>query len=365
MRLRTTLAAVAVAAALSPATSLPAFETTKTLEARLSEPDLPDFAVENLAGTMRVGPGAEGAVAVVATIHAESQALADGVRLERVAGEGGAATLRVRYPPGVGAIRYRAPVDEDTVSISLGLLSFSSSRYRYDGRTYSVSPGHGKRLWADLEVRVPPRLIRARFKNLAGLLEAEGIEGALGFEVASADLRLRRLGGELSLNGSSGDIRAADIRGTWKSDFSSGDCQIDRFDGDSLAFHTSSGDVHARRVRARRVEIDTSSGDAAVQEADIEELRARASSGDISLAAEGSRLKEVRAHTSSGDVTLALPRGISFDAAADQSSGGMTVGFSDGTATRRREKLVAYRRGNGGALIRVETSSGDLEIAPR
>ncbi|MGE5279042.1 MAG: DUF4097 family beta strand repeat-containing protein [Acidobacteriota bacterium] len=365
MRLAMRLAAVALAAALFSARSMPGAEVTKTLRAQLPAPDLSRFAVENLAGTMRIEPGAEGAVTVVATIHAESQKLADAVRLERVVGRSGTATLRVRYPASVRTIRYRAPLDEDAVSINLGLDLFSSSTYHYDGRIYHVASGHGRRLWADLEVHVPPKIAAARFKNLAGLVEADGVEGNLSFDVASADLRLRRLGGELALHGSSGDIRASDIRGGWKSDFSSGDCEIDGFDGDILSVSTSSGDVRARGVRARRVELDTSSGDASFQDADIEEFRGKASSGDLALEAVGSRLKELSAHTSSGDVALRLPGDASFDASADQSSGDMAVGFSDGTPTRRHDKLVGYRRGTDGARIRVETSSGDLAISPK
>lgn len=116
---------------------------------------------------------------------------------------------------------------------------------------------------------------------------------------------------------------------------------------------------------AGRVEVETSSGNADFLEADLEEFRGQSSCGDLSLEAAGSRLQEIRAHTSSGNVTLRLPRDASFDAAADQSSGDMEVGFSDGTATRRGDKLVAYRRGSGGTRIRLETSSGDVEISPQ
>ncbi len=141
-------AASLAAAALVVATPGAADEVTKTLRAELSGADVSNFSVENLAGTMRITQGTDGAVSVVVTVHAETQALADGVRLERVSAAGEPPVWRVRYPDHVGTIRYRAPLDEDTYQISLG-LSFSSSSYRYDGRTYRISPGHGKRLWAD------------------------------------------------------------------------------------------------------------------------------------------------------------------------------------------------------------------------
>jgi hypothetical protein len=367
MRARKTVEAIllAVGALLCGAVALGAAEVTRTLKVELSGADLANFSVENLAGTMRVLAGEDGAVVVVATVHAETQALADGVRLERVAGEGGAAALRVRYPENVSRIRYRPPVDDDTVQISLEFLSFSSSTYHYDGRTYRVSPGHGKRLWADLEVRVPAHVARARFQNLAGLVEAESVEGGLRFDVASADLRLRHLAGEIAANGSSGDTHASEIRGRWESHFSSGDCLLDHFDGDSVSFRTSSGDVHASGLRARLARTQTSSGDVLLRQADLEEFRGDASSGDLVVEAEDDRLKVFNAETSSGDVVLRLPAGAAFDAAAEQSSGDMKVTFSGGTETRRRDKLVAYRRGTGGTRIRVDTSSGDLVISPR
>ncbi len=55
----------------------------------------------------------------------------------------------------------------------------------------------------------------------------------------------------------------------------------------------------------------------------------------------------------------------SLDATADQSSGDMVVGFAEGTAMHDDEALVGFRRGTGGAGIRVTTSSGDFSISPR
>lgn len=357
---RIVLAAAAAALLAAPQTA--AAEVTRTLRASLSGADLANFAVENLAGTMRIAPGSGDAVEVVVTVHAASEELADGVRLERVAGPEGAASLRVRYPSDVLAIRYRPPRDADEFSIALGL---SHSSFEYDGRRYRISSGQGKRVWADLKIRVPARAARARFRNLAGLVEAEGLEGTLAFDIGSANLRLRRLSGDLSVAGSSGNVRASEIRGSLVARSSSGDHELEGFDGEELSLESSSGDVRARRLRAGRVEVETSSGNADFLEADLEEFRGQSSSGDLSLEAAGSRLQEVRAHTSSGNVTLRLPRGASFDAAADQSSGDMEVGFSDGTATHRGDKLVAYRRGSGGTRIRLETSSGDVEISPK
>jgi DUF4097 and DUF4098 domain-containing protein YvlB len=344
---------------LAPISIIRGDEVVRTIHAQLPAGGA-RFSVENLVGTMRVREGDVAAVTAVATVYAESQALADAVRFEPVSGD--AAALRVRYPyDKVGTFRYREPGSHDD---GLWLSFSSSSNYSYDGRNVKVNPGHGSRIHADVEVQVPRGGANGRFVNLVGLLEAEGLRGNLRFEVASADLRLARLEGTLELEGSSGDIRAHDIQGSWKSDFSSGDCRIDGFDGESLELHASSGDFAIRNVKARKIVTETNSGDARFLDADVEEFTAEATSGDIELEDVGARLKAVDVSTSSGDVTLRLPRDASFEATARQSSGDMSVGFLDGVQLEKHDSLVGYRRGDHGARIRVRTSSGDFSLSP-
>ncbi len=350
-----------IAAFLAPSLAR-ADETVRTLKAELAGPDAAHFAVENLLGTMRISAGSGTTVTVTATVYAESAELADAVRLERITGQGGAATLRVRYPyDKVSTFRYREPSDGNDVEFG-GWAS--SSDYDYDGHRVRVSRGRGKWLHADVEIRVPAGRLNAGFRNLAGLIDADGLEGQLRFGVASADLRLHRLDGDIELEGASGDVRARDIKGSWKSDFSSGDTDLDGFEGESLSFRASSGDIVARSIKAKKAEFDTSSGDVRLVDADLEEFSAKATSGDVAFAAAGSGLKQVRITTSSGDVSLRLPSTAAFDIDASQSSGEMKVGFSDGTAVMHRDTMVGYKRGTGGARIHVRTSSGDLSVVP-
>lgn len=342
--------------------SADASDTERTIRAELSGADAANFAIENLAGRMRVTASSVDRVTVVARVVAETAELADAVRVERVAGSG-AATLRVRYPyDKVKTFRYVNPDhDRDWPFDSMN----SAESYDYDGRTVRVNEGRGTRLWVDLEVQVPAGRRQASFRNLVGRIEAEGLEGTLRFDVGSADLRLRKLDGEITLEGDSGDIRASDIRGSWTSDFASGDCRLDGFEGQQFRFHTASGDLAARDVRAQSIATETSSGDVQVSSADIEDFQAEAASGDIAVDVAGSRLASFRVRTASGDVSLGLPAAAAFDAEADQSSGDMIVGFAEGTSVHDDEALVGFRHGTGGARIRVTTSSGDFSISPR
>ena len=81
-------------------------EVTRTLRVELSGNVGAPFAVENLAGAMTIGISDQPGVVAVATIHAESQALADAVRFEQVSGVRGVPTLRVRYPKEHDIFRY-------------------------------------------------------------------------------------------------------------------------------------------------------------------------------------------------------------------------------------------------------------------
>ena len=140
---------------------------------------------------------------------------------------------------------------------------------------------------------------------------------------------------------------------------------MDGFRGESLSLRTSSGDGEMRDIAADRVRIHTSSGDFRIRDADVGELDAQSSSGNIDLDERSGRLKRVSIEASSGDVGIRLPQDAAFDAEAEQGSGDMEVGFSDGTLRRRGDEIAGYRRGNGGASIRVRTTSGNLRIEPR
>lgn len=324
------------------------------------------FAVENLAGRMTIRAGTSDRAVVVARVHAETEALAAAFRLESVKGEGPGATVRVRYPDGENAIRYRGSHGSDNDSFLRGLFTdHFQGKFSYDGRSMHVSSVRGKLLYADVEVEVPGRDVEAAFRNRIGAVSATGLSGRLSFDVASADLRLDHLQGDIRLNGSSGDVLADDIRGNWKSDFSSGDVVLERFSGERADFHSSSGDVRIGSIDAASLSLDTSSGDLRITDAEIGDVSLHTGSGDIRIESRGRRLARLQARTGSGDVEVRLPPEASFDAHATLSSGDMRVGFTDGTATLRSGDLIAYRRGDGAAKIDVQAGSGNLTIEPR
>jgi hypothetical protein len=360
LRRTATLACLALAAALAgPARA----EVTKVLTLRLSGDASRAFAVENLAGVMRVSSGGDSVVAT-ATLHAESAAVADLVRFEQVMGEKGVPTLRVRYPVDrYTTYRYGNQHGGGALERLLGALGASGTKY--DGARVRVSGSHGVLLWAEVEVRVPPREIDGWFRNHVGPITANDVKGAVKLDSGSGDVTVRDASGRIVADTGSGNVRASGIHGSFRCDTGSGTCDLSDFDGEEVKCDTGSGPVRLSRVSARRVDADTGSGDVEVMAADVEEFAADTGSGDVRFEASGSRLLRVVASTGSGDVTLGLDAGAGFEARADTGSGDIVSGFADAQAITRRRELVGYRRGDGRIRIEADTGSGDVTIEPR
>src|SRR5947209_79950 len=129
MRLPKAVVVPFLALALAAGASAARAETTRNIRVELSADALGHFAVENLAGTTRVAP---------ATIHAETDALADSVKFEQVAGRMGVPTLRVRYPlDEESSLRYPGRSRESGFLGSI--FGGNSSNTEYDGHKVKIS----------------------------------------------------------------------------------------------------------------------------------------------------------------------------------------------------------------------------------
>ena len=336
---------------------------TRTLRVELSPGTTGPFAVENLAGTMRVVPGSGDMVVAIATVHAEDDELADSVRFEQVSGKGGRPTLRVRYPlDDLGTIHY--PGDRRGASSFLNWFGGSNTRTKYDGYRVKISSSRGTMVYADVEVQVPSESIDATFRNVVGLVRAAGVDGTLRFETGSGDVKVEEVRGEVRADTGSGDVDISDIQGSVRGDTGSGDIDVRNVDGDWAICKVGSGDVTIRSATLTRVEVGTGSGDVRVVDVDIVEFSADTGSGDVVLQNYGDRLVRVTSDTGSGDVTLRLSPDATFEAYADQGSGDLVSRYSEAQAIVRGREVVGYRRGDGRIRIDVETGSGDLVIEP-
>jgi hypothetical protein len=324
-------------------------EVTKTV--RLSQDASRPFAVENLAGAMKVVPGSGSAAEVVATLHAESTAILEAMSFELTTDERGRPALRVRYPE--SETRFRYPHEGG-----------GSSNMKYDGRRVRVSRDSGVLAYADLEVRLPKDVDEAKLKNGVGSINGSGVSGGLKFDTGSGDITLSDVGGDVVADTGSGDVTASSLRGKFRCDTGSGDCEVSGFRGDELSLDTGSGTLRVTDVEARTLDADSGSGDIRVTRAQVEEVRADTGSGDVDVEATGPQLRRVKADTGSGDVTLRLAQDATFEVRADMSSGDLESRFTDAEAIVNRREVVGYRRGDGRIKIEVDTGSGDVVVEP-
>ncbi len=362
MRLSAAFLALPVAglALAAPAHSA---EVTRTIRVELSRDALARFAVENLAGTMRVAPGSGPSVVAVATVHAESADLADGMRFEQVRGKMGVPTLRVIYPlDRDDTLRY--PDDEAASGLIGKLFGGFSSTIDYDGKRVKVSSGRGVLMYADVEVQVPRHVDDAVFRNLVGRLEGHDLDGKMLFDSGSGDVGLEKVSGEIKADTGSGNVTASGLAGSFVCDTGSGNCDLGDFKGDTVRCDVGSGNVRIHAAVARLVDADTGSGNVHVSGGDIQEFRADTGSGNVHLENGGARLARVKADTGSGNVTLRLAADAAFEALADQGSGDITMRYKDAQAIVKHKEVIGYRRGDARIKIDVDTGSGDLTIEP-
>ncbi len=348
---------------LALAAAASAGETTRTLHARLGNGDNGGYSVENLAGTMRVTAGTGDAVEATVTVHAETDELASLIRVERVTGEKGEPTLRVRYPVD-RYTEYRYPGGNDDGGLLLGLFPGGSTDTKYEGRHVRVSAHRGVLLYADVEVRVPRRSPKALFRNAAGPIEGRGVEGTLRFDTGYGKITVAEVGGDVVADTGSGDVDAKSLTGSFKCDTGSGECLVSGFSGDRLVCDTGSGRVRVTGATARSVDVDSGSGSVKLDDVDADTVKVDTGSGSLDMTSPSQRLVRLAADTGSGSVHLRLSPDAGFEAYADLGSGSIDNGYADARPILKRNEVVGYRRGDGRIRIDVDTGSGSLTLEP-
>jgi DUF4097 and DUF4098 domain-containing protein YvlB len=358
-------------------------EATRTLRAELPESAAKSFAVENLAGSMVVRPGSGSKVVAIATVHAESTALAKLVRFEQVEGKDGRPTLRVRYPLDEHrTIRYPGKETSDPGFLSRLFGGDSQTRTKYDGRRVTVKSDSGILLYADVEVEVPAGSAAAGFSVVAGPMSGSDLEGAFSFSTGAGGVHLETVSGEIEVDTGSGNVKVEDgdgdievdtgsgeiaairLHGRFSFDTGSGDCTVREFSGEAISGDTGSGDITVRSSTADRISLDTGSGDISVLDSDVAELNADTGSGDVRLSAKGNRLSRINADTGSGDVSLSLGPHASFKLLASQGSGDLINRYDDAQPILQDRELVGYQRGDARTRIVIDTGSGSVLIEP-
>jgi len=208
---------------------------------------------------------------------------------------------------------------------------------------------------------------------------------------ASASLDVHSVSGSLKVTGVHGAVRAETVSGNVTTTDTpnlehaksvSGDVSLTgaAADGD-LAASSVSGNITAKGLKARGLDLGSVSGDVTLTDVTCERLTIKTVSGNTEYAGAIARSGRYEINTHSGTVRLVLANPSGFELNANSFSGSIrsdlpltiggdsTRGDRDGYRGRRREGNDAHNMratfGDGSATLAIRTFSGDIIISKR
>ena len=224
-------------------------------------------------------------------------------------------------------------------------LDASPSRIALDVRSRRGDMGDTR---YDVTVPTGTRLI---LRSVSGDIHAAGVGGEAEVHSVSGDIEIQDVSGHFTVESVSGNVTAgrvaADVRGSTVS----GDITLERVKGD-VDLQSVSGDIELRDVTSTFVRSETVSGDLTYE-------------GTVS----GSGRYEM--HTHSGDIRLTTPGDIGALVSVETFSGDIdsaypiTIQPGDHDVNMGRPKRFEFKVGDGSARIVLQTFSGDITLAHR
>jgi DUF4097 and DUF4098 domain-containing protein YvlB len=261
------------------------------------------------------------------------------VTLSVPAVDGGRADLTITVPAAAAA----------TLSANHGDVHVSAMK-----APVTVTANHG-----DIELSAITGTMTAHINNGGSDLSAHSVTGALTIEGRGHDTTLSDLSGPVTMRGEFfGDTHLERVRGPIKFHTSRTDFQLSRLDGEieigNNAELTTSNAVGPLTLTtySRNITLDRIAGDVFVTN--------RNGSVDVTSAPP---LGNVTIENRNGSVDVTIPEQSSFAYQFDANNGDIDTDFPikipDGGM---QKKTVSGTVGNGGSLIRITTSQGDVSL---
>lgn len=200
---------------------------------------------------------------------------------------------------------------------------------------------------ASLAITVPAGA-SVEAESVSGDIEAEGLRGeALELRTVSGDLEVAAEPQRLTLVSVSGDIDFTGTASRVEVESVSGEVELSGVDGEIRAT-TVSGDV-------------TVAGGKSIQSGKFEAV-----SGDVELDVALAAGGRIIVSSMSGDIDLYLPRDQEAEFFAETFSGDIDTDFGRETnASRGPGSRLEYRQGGSGAVIKLNSFSGDVAVHRR
>jgi hypothetical protein len=197
-----------------------------------------------------------------------------------------------------------------------------------------------------------PATTNVTVRSVSGDVRIANVRGELRTETVSGSIVASRLGQVRSLKAVSGDIEVSDAEG---GDFTAG---------------TVSGDVIARGLRVKTIDLESVSGDVRFTGVESERVDLRTINGDIQYSGPLARSGRYELQSHSGDIRLTPGGSTGFDVDANTFGGDISTDFQVRSTqvadTGRRGPMNRTLRGAFGdasAILTLRSFSGDIVIA--
>jgi DUF4097 and DUF4098 domain-containing protein YvlB len=188
----------------------------------------------------------------------------------------------------------------------------------------------------------------------------------------AGDIRVTTLNGELRAESVSGNVQITSAQRVRQAKSMSGDLEIADSDGDEVAGGTVSGDVIARGLKARTVDLQSVSGDLRLTDVESDRAFVRTVSGNVDFSGRLARNGRYEFKSHSGDVRVSPLSSQGFSVAASTFSGDLRSdypltleGNSNGFGPRRGNRGIRGSFGDGGTALSMESFSGNITIVKR
>ena len=188
----------------------------------------------------------------------------------------------------------------------------------------------------------------------------------------SGDIRVSNLNGDLRAETASGDIAASAVRRLRQAKTFSGDLEIADSDSEDVVGSTISGTIVARGLKARSVDLQSVSGDVRMTDVESDRTFVRSVSGTVDFSGRLATKGRYEFQSHSGDVRVAPVGASGFSIEASTFNGDLRSDFPltlqgnpPNSFTRRNTRGIRGSFGEGGAVLTVQSFSGNITIVKR
>jgi DUF4097 and DUF4098 domain-containing protein YvlB len=221
--------------------------------------------------------------------------------------------------------------------------------------------GHGDHVSVDYTITVPAS-VSVDVHSVSGSLKVTGVHGSLRAETVSGEVTISDAPRLEAAKSVSGDLLLTGVTA----------------DGD-LSAGSVSGNVRAKGLKARGLDLGSVSGDINVSDVTCERLGVKTVSGSVEYAGGIARNGRYEINAHSGTIRLVLTNPAGFELNANSFSGSIRSELPlaiGGDSGRRDDRNRGSRRdsvnhsmratfGDGSATLVLRTFSGDIVIAKR